>query len=368
MRVIKVQRSDGWVPLLVLVAGLILLYLFWDVLVVFLLAAFFAFIINPVVEIFNRKLPRALSIISVFLIIAALLIIIITLLVPLVAEQFRQLANALPTYLDQARSLFDSIQERYVGLPSRWRSVADTALSEIQQLVIRVTRESLPTVFSFLIGIVTLFIVPLLAFFMLLGYPGYKQMLIAVTPRRHRETIDDLLTCTSRTLWKFIRGELALMTIVGTVTGFGLYFVGMPYPAAFGVLAGLFEVIPNFGPISTSVIVGIIALVINPILMLKALAVTIGVQLAENSFAPIIMGRAVGLSPVTVAFAIFLGAYLGGILGALAAIPLAMTIKIVILYFYAREEDLPNKGAEICRPSQGQRRCNGGRRPAPHDG
>jgi len=169
-------------------------------------------------------------------------------------------------------------------------------------------------------------------------------------------TVSDLLTCTSRTLWNYVRGELILTTTVGTVTGIGLYLVGMPYAAFFGVLAGILEAVPNVGPITTSVVVISIGLIINPILGLKAGVITIGVQLLEGAFlAPVVMGRAVGLNPVTVIFAIFVGAKSAGILGAIVAIPLAVLIKIVLLYFYASEGELPNKGDKRCTPSRRRR-------------
>lgn len=177
-------------------------------------------------------------------------------------------------------------------------------------------------------------------------------MLLAITPRQHRDTVNDLLDCTRRTLWNYLRGELILMTTVGLVTGFGLYVIGMPYAAVFGVLAGILEFVPNIGPITTSVIVIGIGLLIHPILGLKAGVVTIGVQLLEGSFlAPVVMGKAVGLNPVTVIFAIFVGGKAAGIIGAIVAIPLAVLIKIVLLYFYASESQLPGQRDKVCKPT-----------------
>ena len=352
------RNSETWIPLLILAAGLTLLYLLWNILVIFILAALFAFIVYPVVRLFDKKLPHVFSIISVYLLIGIALIVTIGLLAPTVTRQYGELVDAIPSYTEQARELSDSIQERYVALPPRWRMVADRALLELEQTALRVTRETIPAVFAFFTSLVALIFVPLLAFFMLLGYRGYKQMIVAVTPRRHRDTVNDLLAYTSRTLWNFIRGEFILMSSVGIATGVGLYLVGMPYPAVFGVLAGLLELIPNFGPIATTVLVVAVGLLIDPILALKAAGITIAVQLLENSLlVPLVMGKAVGLDPVTVAFAIFLGGSAAGILGAIIAIPLAVTVKTVVIYFYARDSDLPARARRFRRPSRRRRKA-----------
>jgi predicted PurR-regulated permease PerM len=121
----------------------------------------------------------------------------------------------------------------------------------------------------------------------------------------------------------------------------------MPYPALFGVIAGLLELIPNFGPLATTIIVALVGFLISPWLGVKGIIVTMGVQLLENTFlSPYIMSKAVGLNPVTIIFSIFLGAALAGVLGAIIAVPIATIVKIVILYFYASEADLPDR--KVC--------------------
>lgn len=345
----KARDSAGFIPLFIIAIILTLLYFLWDVLIVFILAALFAFLIYPIVQVLDRKLPHVLSIISVYLIIAILLIAIVGLLAPVISNQFREFVDALPNLIAQARDLFGNLQERYVNLPQRWQSLVDGALEELQQSAIRITRQTIPAVFALFTGLFALFLVPLIAFFMLLDYKGYKQMLTAVIPQPHKESIDSLLACMGQVLRNFIKGEFILMATVGTAVGLGLWLVGMPYPAVFGVIAGLLELIPNFGPIVTSILVAIVGLLIDPVLALKGVGVTIAVQILENAFlVPIVMSKAVGLDPVTVAFSIFIGGRISGILGALIAIPLAMMIKIVILYFYVKDPRLLEQQPVTC--------------------
>ncbi|MHB0912724.1 MAG: AI-2E family transporter [Armatimonadota bacterium] len=350
-------NHKSWLPLGILVVALALFYLLWEVLIIFILAGLFAFIIHPIVAFFDRWLKHIYSIIIVYLLFTIVILLGIGLLAPVVISQFQGFVQSIPDFIERGRALVTGVQEQYVGLPDAWQDFADEVLQQSQQLAIRLTRESIPAVLSFFTGVLTLVFVPLLAFFMLLDYKGYKNMILAVVPRPHRRTAENLLNCMGRVLWNFIRGEFVLMVAVGVLVGVGLYLVGMPYALVFGVIAGLLELIPSFGPVATTIIVGLVALVIDPILALKAVGVTVVVQALENALlVPLIMSKAVGLDPVTVAFAIFIGGFAAGILGAIIAVPIAMMIKIVILYFYVEDRDLPGREKRLCRPQKRPKR------------
>lgn len=347
------RNSRRWIPLLIMVGALLLIYLLWRVLLVFILSALFAFIISPVVQLFERRLPRIFALISVYLMLTIIIILVVGIAAPVVSRQFSELASAVPNYLDHSRGLANSAQTTYFDLPDRWRVLLDRALAEIQDAVLRFAPQTISLAIAFFAGIFTLVFVPLIAFFMLLDQRGYMQMILAITPRNHRSTVTDLTECMGRVLWNFLKGRFILMLFVGLVTGVSLYLIGMPYPVLFGILAGLLELVPNLGPIATTVLVTLVALMIDPFLALKAGAVTIGVQLLENSIlSPVVMGKTVGLDPVTVLFSLFLGGSVAGVLGAIIAVPLAMMVKIVILYFYVSDSDLRN--THVVRRSTGR--------------
>lgn len=357
-----------WLPLLLTALSVILLYLLWNVVVIFIISAFVAFILHPVVEYLDRRLPRVVSIVIVYLAVVVVLTVVAGFLVPVVSQQFTEFAESLPRFSDKASRLFDEIQKEYIGLPPGWRNAVDRGLAEVQQFAVRATERVIPALLEFFTGLVALVFIPFLTFFMLLDYHGYKRMLMSIVPRRSRRTVTELLRRLDQVLWNFLKGEMILMAAVGTATGVLLYFVGMPYPAVFGVLAGLLELIPNYGPFITTVVVVIIGLIVSPIMALKAGAVAIGVQVVENVFlVPVVMAKAVGLNPVTVALAIFIGAASAGPLGMLIAIPLAVMIKVVILYFYVEDRSAARPWKGPVRRARGRgrsrrrsRRGNGG--------
>ncbi len=345
MKTSSASAISAWLPILLTAASVVLLYLLWKILAIFIVAAFLAFVLHPAVEYMDRKLPRILSIVVIYLAGAIVLVALAGLLVPVVTQQFRGFAESLPRFISKAPDLLDQIQEKYIALPGRWRDVVDRGLAELQQLAVRGTQRAVPALLEFFAGLASLAFIPLLTFFMLLDYHGYNRMLMSVVPPRSRRTVAELLRRMDQVLWNFLKGEIVLMATVGTATGLGLYLVGMPYPAVFGVLAGLLELIPNLGPFIATVVVVVIGLVISPVLALKAGVVAVAVQVAENIFlVPIVMGKAVDLNPVTVALAILVGAASAGPLGVLIAVPLAVMIKVVILYFYVEHHPAAQPG------------------------
>ncbi len=347
------QGVPYWAPITFIAISLLALYILWDVLVIFLTAAFLAFLLHPVVELLDRRLPRLISVVIVYVALVAVLVLLGLLLLPLMVSQFNQFFESVPSLISQGRELFDSMQTRYLGLPPETQNIVDRSLEQVQTLAGALTRVAVPALVQTLSTLVALLIVPVLTFFMLLDYSGYSRMLLALMPTHARPSITDLMRQLDEALWAFIRGQSLLMLFVGTVTGVGLYLVGMPYPIVFGVIAGLLEVVPNFGPTITFIVVTIVGLLFSPFLALKAGAVAIGVQLLENSLlSPLVLATAVDLDPVTVALAILTGGALAGPAGILVSIPLAVMIKVILLYFYAQGTDVV----------PARKRCGGGTR------
>lgn len=358
------DKTNGlnWTPLAITAVAILSLYVLWKVLVIFLLAALFAFLIQPIVALFSRKLPHVLSIITVYVVIAILLFMLVWLVLPMVSRQLHQMMTDAPVYVSRAREVLDRLQEGYFGLPAYLRTLGDRFLDGLEAVITSLASQTIPAILALVSGVLGIIFIPLLAFFMLLGQSSYRQMMFSLIPPNHRETVENLTKCLSYVLRRFIRGEVLMMLSVGVLTGVGLYFVGMPYAVVFGILAGSLEAIPSLGPVITTLIIGVVSVLTDPLLALQAVGVAVAVQLIENALlVPIIMGKAVGLSPVTVLFAVFLGGFAVGILGALVAIPLALMIKVVILYFYAGDQLLVEQcGIPLpSRPQHGKRKQAG---------
>ena len=126
-------------------------------------------------------------------------------------------------------------------------------------------------------------------------------------------------------------GELMLMTVVGWLTFIGLSLLQIRYAVPLAVLAGLLEMVPNLGPMISSVPAFIIGLSASPVTGFSALVLYFVVQQLENNLiVPVIMKRAVGINPIVTLMALIIGGQLGGVLGIIVAVPIYVFVETVI--------------------------------------
>jgi len=134
---------------------------------------------------------------------------------------------------------------------------------------------------------------------------------------------------------KFIRGHLLVASMVGVLTSLGLALVGVKFYLLLGIIAGIADLIPYFGPIIGAIPAVGLALLNSSQQALYVLLVMVVVQQVENNLlSPKILGDSVGLHPVVVIFVLLAGGHLFGILGMLLAVPLTAILRILVNYLY----------------------------------
>ena len=154
---------------------------------------------------------------------------------------------------------------------------------------------------------------------------------IRAAPAAQRDKVRFVRDAVSQVLGAYIRGQLIMAAIIGLSAGIGSWLLGVHYPVLIGILAFLFELIPMVGPILASLPAVIISLTQPWPLVVYVILFFLAMQLIENNFlAPRITGGAVGLHPVAALLAIVVGADLGGVVGALFAVPFAGVASVLI--------------------------------------
>ncbi|MDE3077642.1 MAG: AI-2E family transporter, partial [Chloroflexota bacterium] len=135
----------------------------------------------------------------------------------------------------------------------------------------------------------------------------------------------------------YLRGQLVVALMVAILAGLGSQLLGLHYAVVVGALAGLFELIPFFGPVLSAIPALLIALFQGPLLRFVAVLVLFIViqQVESNIIGPRITGHAVGLHPLLVMFSILVGVELAGIWGAIFAVPVAGVAVAVVRKLYA---------------------------------
>jgi predicted PurR-regulated permease PerM len=125
------------------------------------------------------------------------------------------------------------------------------------------------------------------------------------------------------------------MTSIGLLSYFGYLVLGLSYAIPLALIAGLLEIVPNIGPIIATTLAALVGLTISPLTALFAIIWGIVIQQAENNIiVPKVMKATVGLNPIITILTIATGAQLGGVGGALLAVPIYLTLETIISTLY----------------------------------
>lgn len=150
-------------------------------------------------------------------------------------------------------------------------------------------------------------------------YPDKRERYLRVTDR--------IVRTTSR----YMLGNLAISVICGTVYGVTAVILGLPYPLALAVIAGILDLIPNIGATIAGVIIGIVALSVSLEALIVFLIVIVVYQQIENYILqPLIIGRAAQISGFTVLASVLAFGALFGLIGAIIGVPIAAGLQIVV--------------------------------------
>jgi predicted PurR-regulated permease PerM len=323
-------------------AALWILYRLRGLLLLLVLAVFFAYLVAPFVGFFRRPvtvrgrklvLPRPAAIGVVYVLIFGSLAAVFVLLLPVLNDQLGELATEAPGYMARIQSRWQSWQTSYESraLPQAVREAIDRA---IHQSVTAgggfLTNDLLPRVAGWLIYLPWLILVPILAFFLLKDAELLRKSALRFLPRGHlRARGDVFLVELNDTLAAYIRAQVTACLLIGVVCTIGFLVIGVPYAIVLGIAAGLLEFIPLAGPLAIGALAtGFAAFhsLGRAVAVLLFLLVLRAVQ--DYVVYPKIVGTGIHLHPLGVILAILCGAELGGLAGVFLAIPLVAVITL----------------------------------------
>jgi predicted PurR-regulated permease PerM len=166
----------------------------------------------------------------------------------------------------------------------------------------------------------------------------YRSGILKLFPKRKRDLVAEAYDQSGKALKLWLLGTLVSMGIVGTLTGLGLWLIGVPSALALGLLAGLLEFVPIIGPIAASIPAILIAFSQSTEMALWTIGLFIVVQQLEgNVIQPIVQRYAVDLPPALLLFSVVAGGTLFGIVGVLFAAPLTVVAFVLVKRLYVRE-------------------------------
>ncbi|MGI6037155.1 MAG: AI-2E family transporter [Limnochordia bacterium] len=323
---------------LLALGGLLFLYWIRGVLTPFLFAIIIVYVANPLVgELEAKEIPRTLAIVIVYLFFILVAGALSAWLLPPLREQTEQFLASLPQQAERweylARVTLRDLQR--IDLPPTVRDSLFSFVDGIQRGLELFARRMVELVVNLLGRAFSLVLAPIIAFYILRDLPAIReQFLLFISPRR-QAGVEELLADINDVLHGFIRGQVLVSAVVGALIGIGLSLLGVRYALLIGVVAGMFDVIPYFGPIIAIMPAMVLASFQSPLTILWVILLFIGVNQVESSIlAPKIMGDRVGLHPLVVIAALLIGGELMGIIGLLIGVPLAAISKVLLLYWF----------------------------------
>jgi predicted PurR-regulated permease PerM len=350
----RFKRLVLWFAMSALVVGL--LWIARPVLVPFILGLVLAYLLLPLVHWLERHMParlrawkvaRPLSIVLTYLLFVLIVAGVVAFIVPVMAEQVGTFIERVPQYYEQLGDLVDDVRDWYeVSIPEDWKTTVEENLAEIAQEVLGAVQENLVGVIrsvlgslNFLIGLV---IIPFWLFYILQDEHQVKEGILEALHPELRADVQSLATLVDHVLSAYVRGQLLLCLFVGILATIAMFIIGVPFAPVLGLIAGIFEVLPNIGPYLGAIPAILVALATNPISAIWVAVAFFAIQLIENLvLVPRISGKSVKLHPALVMMVLVIGGQLAGFWGMLIAVPVTAVIRDVFLYLYLRLLDEP---------------------------
>jgi predicted PurR-regulated permease PerM len=311
--------------------ALVLVLQAWHVLTWILIAALLAAALNPAVEAFERRgLARGYAAGIVFGLALLVLTGIGFLVIPPLVSQVSDFVNAVPDLIDDitaGRGPFGWLQDDY--------QIVDRIRAAIEKQgvggVLGLSAPVLDIVRSVVTAVVGVITVIFLTFFMLLEGPRSIQGALALMPESSRPRYERVGRDIYRAISGYVTGNLLISLVAGVLSALVLFAVGSEFAVALGLLVAILDLIPLAGATLAAILVStVIFIETDWIRCLVVIAFFIGYQQFENHvLQPLVYGRTVQLSPLTVLCAVLVGAQLAGILGALLAIPVAGSLLAI---------------------------------------
>lgn len=328
---VTISISTSTIIKVVFVIGaLFFLWMIRDILAIVFVAIILAALIDPLADWFEKhRIPRALSVIVIYVLLIALVGLVLFLLIPPIVEEFGQLAQNFGGYWESVTAglkdfkVFSIDQGFSSSLEAGVQSIGDNFSSAIGKIF--------GTITGLIGGVIATILVLVITFYMVVEEETARRAYRSLAPPKYQPYISQLTGRMKKKIGGWLRGEIILALIVGTLVFIALKILGVNYALLLAIFAGMAEFVPYLGPVLGGIPAVFIAFAQSPIKALLVLAVFVLIQQLENHLIyPKVMQKAVGLNPVVSIIALLIGAKIGGVVGALLAIPVATVINVFV--------------------------------------
>jgi len=340
-----------WIQLVVLPLALLGLWALarasGTVLLILLIASVIALILNPLAKIYQRAIPRGLSILCAYLTVLALLAGVGVLLANPVSTQVDHFAANVPRIVDKANHELDSLQ-RWLnrnGIKVHFEQQGQTALQTLQRRVLKSSGSIVSFSRDLLGKLITLSVdavlVLVLSVYLLVYAPRIGEIVRRMVPPGDGTPADDYPLLVQKAVFGYVRGQLLFSLIMGSSATLVLWLLGVSgvfpdgsrYAVFFGAFYGLMELVPYIGPFLGAAPAVLVALFTDPITAVWVALMFLALQQLEGHVvAPQVFRISLRINPILVILALLIGYQIYGIAGMFVALPLAAVIRQTVEY------------------------------------
>ena len=322
-----------WWLVLALAAALILgfgflrfIELFARPLGILILGVAIATSLTPIVSLLSRKLPRVLAVILIYLGLLLAVGGIGWLAFPTFVNQLQDFVDYVPQLVERVQSL---VSGRVAADANGLIQNLGSMLSELGVGLI-----SLPV--TVVTSVIETFLIIFISLYSLIVAPAVHRFILSLVPQQRRDQTSQLLDDMHKAMGGYVRGVVLSAAIVGVFTYIGLLLLGVKYALLLAIFAAVLEIFPIIGTLISTITIVLVALFQSPQLALFTLIFMLVVQQLEgNVIFPNMMSRQTHISPLLGLVAFFAGGVVGGLLGALVAIPLAAALRVLVIELVA---------------------------------
>lgn len=334
---------------------LISIYVLRSIYIPIFIAYFLAFLLNPLVGWFEKRGFGRLGPIFLFLILLfALLTSFAVVMVPKIFVQLRELFARLPQLMDFLSIRLGPISQRYLGYDvfTQWKEVLPTLVPEATTFpAVSLLESVLSGTARAISAVLSVLLIPILSFYILKDFYVFNEKLLLLVPRRYLADVKEVMRRLSIVLGGLIRGQFLVCSILASYYTVALAAVGVDMALLLGIFGGLLNLVPFVGPLTSLGLTLFLTLLGGGQVTqcISILGVFLVANLLDNTLlTPRIVGKQMGISPLSIILALLAGGELLGFLGILLALPIMAMVKVLGGYLaeryfessYYREEAL----------------------------
>ena len=311
-----------------------------------LIGIIIAYMLIPLVKLLRKKMRKIFAVSITYLLFLSIIFVLLFFIIPIVIEQFKIFVGKIPFYLEGITGFLNNFLKNNAmlknlgniigkeSIPSNSQEITQYILNgfnfaniNIFQSATSITKTAFSIVLNFVIG-------PVLGFYILKDADVIASTFIKIMPPKYRNQSAILVNKINKVFGKYIRGQLIISLIIGTLCTIVLLILRVDFAVFLGFTAGILNIIPFLGPVIGAIPAALTALFISPIKALLVVILFIAVQQIDNYFiSPNIMKHQVGVHPGVIIFSLITGGAIFGLFGLLLAVPTVAIIQEILRYY-----------------------------------